>query len=185
MSMKKASWVRLGVVLGSVFAFACSGSSNSPEFGDGGTSGGGGGGPFGNLGGGGSTSSGGGSSTSGGITSGGSTSGGSTSGGSTSGGSTSGGSTSGGSSGGNLAACGMNSTGNTACDQCLVTNCCSQFHACAAEPQCKEVLNCAGACAQGDKTCVNSCEQQYPQGTPPAQAAANCWVQSCNTACPQ
>jgi hypothetical protein len=143
-------------------ALACSGST-APIGDDGGT-GGGAGGPFGSLG------SSGGSSSSGGSTS-----------GSPFGGSTSGGS----SSGGNVTACGINSTGNATCDQCIATHCCTQFHACAAEPQCKPLITCVENCANGDNACNNTCEQQYPNGVQPAEGAANCFDQNCKTACPQ
>ena len=92
--------------------------------------------------------------------------------------------------------------GVPACDSCVASQCLAPCNACAANPDCVALVQCAFACAPDDQGCVTGCAMQNPMGIADATSfagdtgcvpqkcpaecgsgAATCTVQSGNAAC--
>lgn len=67
------------------------------------------------------------------------------------------------------------------CDVCGGERCCAQLEACGAVPDCGPLGSCVLECG-GRVTCIDKCEQTYPNGVGAYQAYASCQKQHC-TAC--
>ncbi len=74
------------------------------------------------------------------------------------------------------------------CDGCAAcsvgSSCAAAVSACTQDPQCQPYQQCVGACAEGDKACLDACEDMYPGGYETAWAQYDCAVcEACPTAC--
>jgi hypothetical protein len=82
------------------------------------------------------------------------------------------------------AACGMQFTSNTSCNDCLNEFCCTPSAQCFASSACVALGMCLAACQLGDLACENACTSANPDGVAPLQAANACSTQSCAGSCP-
>lgn len=70
----------------------------------------------------------------------------------------------------------------TTCDNCLEKSCCTEVAACQSNATCGSLVQCANQC-NGDRTCVQECVQQYPNGVPPLQTINTCLQSKCAAEC--
>jgi hypothetical protein len=72
-----------------------------------------------------------------------------------------------------------------ACDECISTKCQSVCQPCIDDPQCNAVVSCIFGCESGSQqdACIQGCMDRYPEGTAPALAYSQCFVNDCGTTC--
>jgi hypothetical protein len=64
-----------------------------------------------------------------------------------------------------------------------VANCCDPTLNCSSSAECVAIVKCLGQCATVDQACLDSCEQQHPNGAASANAFIRCIGQRCVTPC--
>lgn len=69
-----------------------------------------------------------------------------------------------------------------ACNECVAAECCDELLACTTGTECRALIDCYFACADG--ACQQVCIDAHPDGLAGSQAATACGKSSCRAACP-
>jgi hypothetical protein len=78
--------------------------------------------------------------------------------------------------------CGTLGSSNATCNSCVHDSCCNADAACSASGACVDYWNCAITC-NGDASCLDVCDQNYPAGRSNYEQLESCINNSCGGAC--
>lgn len=91
---------------------------------------------------------------------------------------------------GNLLACGGNVCADLCdlapvsdCSGCLYENCPKEVNGCFSLYDCTALLECVGACAEGDSPCATGCAIDHQAGAQPAASLDECSQKTCADSC--
>ena len=78
---------------------------------------------------------------------------------------------------------GGSNNSDTACDNCIATQCKSEIEQCKANNECVNLVNCIDGCNENDMNCINNCANTYPGGVQPFNTMIQCAENKCSSQC--